>query len=104
MVDSPITDLLVREARELMQAGGFGLYEFIWILNREHADMPHEAKITVARAALKRLVEEGGARIVLYDWPPDDELGELNLADVDDSRFRSPDELTPYAALAPFHD
>jgi hypothetical protein len=81
--------------------GGFGLYEFMWMLNGEYPDMPMSEKRATARAALRRLIDEGGVEIVLLEWPPTEAVGRLTFSDIEDSHFLDPDESLPYAALMP---
>jgi hypothetical protein len=101
MTDALIVEKLVQEARDLMPVGGFGLYEFIWTLNGENPDMPASEKLATARAAFEHLASEGGIRVVLYDWPPRDIVGELDPSDVREEHFKNPDEVLPYAAVIP---
>jgi hypothetical protein len=101
MAEKEVVDELAQEVRDLMPVGGFGLYEFIWTLNGTHPAMSVPEKLAVAKAALTLLVQENQVRIVLYDWPPGPELGQLALPDINDSHFESPEGGLPYAAVVP---
>lgn len=101
MIDSAVVNKIVQEASNLITVGGFGLHEFMWMLNGEYPDMPMSDKRATARAALRRLMDGGVVEIVLFEWPPRKTVGRLAVSDIEDSHFLDPEESLPYAALIP---
>ena len=95
-------DALVQEIKDLLDVSRVGLYEFMDWVDEPAPNSPAGAREEIARAALQRLVDEGGVELYWTRWPGFDNLRSVTIADLPADPWRGPndDDDGKYIALA----
>jgi hypothetical protein len=93
---------LRQEAEDLLEQGTFGLYELVWGLRGSSFGLPDDEAISLAGRVVRRLLEEGKARIFAVSWPTLDVVdGPLPTEVLNDPKTWSEGESGPMAGLVP---
>jgi hypothetical protein len=85
-------DALVQEIKDLLDVSRVGVYEFMDWLDEPDPDSAADTREAVARAALQRLLDEGGVEMHWTRWPGLDDLGAVSIADLPANPWRGPDD------------
>jgi hypothetical protein len=97
MNDAAVT-ALVDEVTEYLRVGPVGLYEFMWILRSDAADLKESELADHARAALRRLLDSRQARLVWQRWANVEYQVDATDVEIDDAAWTDPTD-DPYLAV-----
>lgn len=97
--EPPPATMLVAEVEQLLSVGSVGLYEFVWLLRSAVPEASDSERRDLAREAVRRLLEQGGNRLVFLEWPREAVTGEARFEELRDSAWDDPTHGQPYIAI-----
>lgn len=91
---------LVQEVTDLLGTSSVGLYEFVWILRGQYPDAGEGEIRSWASNALGRLLQESDVRLVLLQWPSEEEIDPGGrIQDLSSVDWADPSRGKPYLAI-----